>query len=176
MNHDLITILQERFEWNPYRHANITWEDVEKKLKNSEKLNILEQMESTGGEVDVVRFDSESHEYIFMDCSSESPIGRRSLCYDQQALDSRKENKPRDSVINMAISMWVSLLTEDEYKYLQSLEAIDQKTSSWIITPENIRKLGWALFCDRRYGTVFTYHNGADSYYAARGWRGSVRI
>ncbi len=176
MNQLFIQLLQERFENNPHRHPDIAWPEVEKKLEDSQKIHLLETMESTGGEVDVVDFDTETQEYIFMDCSRESPIGRRSLCYDQVALDARKENKPRDSVISMATSMGVSLLTEEEYRYLQSLEAVDLKTSSWIVTPESIRKLGWALFCDRRYDTVFTYHNGADSYYAARGWRGSVRI
>jgi hypothetical protein len=152
------------------------WADVEQKLSNRDKLSVLEIMESTGGEPDVVGYDTGTREYIFMDCSRESPAGRRSLCYDRVALDARKENKPKDSVIDMATSMWVSLLTEDEYRQLQSLESFDLKTSSWIVTPANVRKLGWALFCDRRYDMVFTYHNGADSYYAARWWRGSVRI
>ncbi len=176
MNQSFLHILQDRFENNPHRHPDIKWSEIEKKLQNSEKLTILEKMESTGGEVDVVGCDTETHEYIFMDCSQESPGGRRSLCYDQVALDTRKENKPSWSAHEMAKTMGISLLTEDEYRYLQSLEAVDLKTSSWINTPEDIRKLGWALFCDRRYNTVFTYHNGADSYYAARGWRGSVRI
>jgi len=142
MNPAFLHILRERFEKNPHRHPDIKWSEVEKKLQNSEKLTILEKMESTGGEVDVVDFDTETQEYIFMDCSRESPIGRRSLCYDQVALDARKENKPRDSVISMATSMGVSLLTEEEYRYLQSLEAVDLKTSSWIVTPESIRQLG----------------------------------
>lgn len=176
MNPAFIQLLRDRFEKNLHRHSDIKWSDVEKKLQHSEKLTILEKMESTGGEVDVVDFDTETQEYIFMDCARESPTGRRSLCYDQVALDARKENKPSWSAQSMADSLWVSILTEDEYRYLQSLESFDLKTSSWINTPANIRKLGWALFCDRRYDTAFTYHNGADSYYAARGWRGSVRI
>jgi hypothetical protein len=176
MNSDIIAILQERFEKHLHRHENVKWEDVEKRLRNSSKLSILEKMESTGGEPDIVDYNTETNEFIFMDCSRESPLSRRSLCYDQVALNARKENKPRDSVINMSNAIWTSLLTEDEYRHLQSLEEFDLKTSSWIATPLDIRKLWWALFCDRRYNTVFTYHNGADSYYSARGWRGSVRI
>ncbi|MBP9779260.1 DUF4256 domain-containing protein [Candidatus Gracilibacteria bacterium] len=176
MNTDFINTLRDRFEKHFHRHKDMSWGEVEKKIKNSAKLSILERMESTGGEVDVVGFDAETHEYIFMDCSRESPAVRRSLCYDQAALDARKENKPRDFVISMVNAIGATLLTEDDYRYLQSLEEFDLKTSSWIATPPDIRKLGGALFCDKRYDTIFTYHNGADSYYAARGWRGSVRI
>ncbi len=176
MNRTILQILQERFESNLHRHPSIKWSDVEKKLQNSKKLNILEKMEFTWWEPDIILYNTNTDEYIFVDCSPESPAGRRSLCYDQVALDGRKENKPKGNVKDMARSIGAELLTEDEYRYLQSLEAVDLKTSSWITTPESIRKLGWALFCDRRYNTVFTYHNGADSYYAARGWRWSVRI
>lgn len=176
MNTTFINILHNRFEENMHRHKGILWLDVAKNLEKSTKLSTLEQMESTGGGPDVVGYDEKAREYIFMDCSRESPLGRRSLCYDRLALDGRRENKPADSAVNMAVSMWASLLTGDEYKQLQSLEAFDLKTSSWIVTPDKVRKLGWALFCDRRYDTVFTYHNGAESYYAARWWRGSVKI
>lgn len=142
MNPSFLQVLQDRFENNPHRHPDIVWSDLEKKLQNSQKINILEKMESTGGEVDVVGFDTETQEYIFMDCSRESPAGRRSLCYDQVALDGRKENKPKGNVKDMARSIGAELLTEDDYRYLQSLEAVDLKTSSWITTPESIRKLG----------------------------------
>lgn len=145
-------------------------------LETSDKFTSLEQMEATGGEPDVVGYDTDTGKYIFMDCSPESPAGRRSLCYDRRALDARKENKPKNSVEDTVREMGVELLDEADYRYLQSLENLDLKTSSWIMTPEHIRKLGGALFCDRRYDTVFTYHNGADSYYAARGWRGKIHI
>lgn len=176
MNHSLIQILHDRFEQNMHRHAWISWSDILTHLEKSDILNTLEQMESTGGEPDVVGYDGASQQYIFMDCSPESPIGRRSLCYDTAALDARKENKPKNSIETMVALIWATLLSQDDYRYLQSLEKVDQKTSSWIATPESIRKLWWALFCDRRYDTVFTYHNSADSYYAARGWRGKVHI
>ncbi len=143
---------------------------------NSERLWSLNEMETTGGEPDVVGFDKKTGEYIFYDCSAESPKGRRSVCYDREALESRKEHKPKDSAMNMAAAMGIELLTEEQYRELQRFGALDAKTSSWIITPDNIRKLGGALFCDRRYDTVFVYHNGADSYYAARGFRGSLRV
>lgn len=176
MTQPIINILRERFEKNIHRHEWMLWSDVMGHLENSDKLTSLEQMEATGGEPDVVGHDSEHQKYIFMDCSPESPAGRRSLCYDRRALDARKENKPKNSVEDMAREIGVELIDESEYQYLQSLEKVDLKTSSWIVTPDNIRKLGWALFCDRRYDTVFTYHNWADSYYAARGWRGKVLI
>jgi hypothetical protein len=176
MTTPLFTLLEERFHKNMHRHQGIEWSQVREHLEKSDKISSLEAMESTGGEPDVVGYDTEKNRVIFMDCSAESPIGRRSLCYDRSALESRKEHTPSDSVIDMAKNMGITLLSEDEYRYLQSIESIDQKTSSWILTPVDIRKLGGAIFCDRRYNTVFTYHNGADSYYAARGWRGSVRI
>ena len=172
----LLSTLHDRFEKNMHRHIWILWSEVQKHLEKSEKIWTLEQMELTGGEPDVVGYDPEAQTYMFMDCSKESPLGRRSLCYDQKALDGRKENKPKWSVIEMSKTMWIELLTEEEYRHLQSIEAIDLKTSSWVATPEPIRKLGWAIFCDRRYDTIFTYHNGADSYYAARGWRGKISI
>lgn len=172
---DLLNILKTRFEKNSNRHNGLKWEDVQSKLEsNPEKLWSLNEMEKTGGEPDVVGF--EKGEFIFFDCSAESPAGRRSLCYDKEALDKRKENKPKDSVINLAKAMKIELLTEEEYRQLQQLGKFDLKTSSWIQTPADIRKLGGAVFCDRRYDTVFLYHNGADSYYAARGFRASVRV
>lgn len=172
----ILSTLQDRFEKNMHRHMWILWSEVQKHLEKSEKIRVLEQMELTGGEPDVVTYDLTTKKYIFMDCSPESPTGRRSLCYDKKALDARKENKPKGSVEDMAHTMGIQLLNENDYRYLQSLEKIDLKTSSWIHTPESVRALGGALFCDRRYDTVFTYPNGADSYYAARGWRGKVFI
>jgi len=173
----LLKTLQIRFEKNMKRHKGIEWEKVKARLEaNPEKLWSLNAMEETGGEPDVVGFDKKTGEYIFYDCSAESPKERRSLCYDHEALEKRKEHKPADSAVNMAADMGIELLTEEQYRELQQLGAFDLKTSSWIITPANIRKLGGALFCDRRYDTVFTYHNGADSYYAARGFRGSLKL
>lgn len=174
---ELLQTLKARFEKNMNRHKGIEWAKVQAKLEaNNEKLWSLNEMERTGGEPDVVGHDKKSGEYIFYDCSTESPKGRRSICYDREALEARKENKPEDSAINMAAAMGVELLTEEQYRALQKLGEFDLKTSSWIQTPADIRKLGGALFCDRRYNTVFLYHNGADSYYAARGFRGSVRV
>lgn len=174
---ELIEILKDRFEKNINRHNSIVWAKVNEKLEaNSEKLWSLNEMEITGGEPDVVAFDNETGEYIFYDCSVESPKGRRSFCYDHVALNARKENKPENSAMNMATQMGIELLTEQQYRELQQFGSFDNKTSSWIKTPEDIRKLGGAIFCDRRYNTVFVYHNGADSYYAARGFRGSLRI
>lgn len=176
---DLLKILKARFEKNQQRHAEINWEDVQNKLvadKSEEKLWSLNEMEQTGGEPDVVGFDANTGEYLFCDCSAESPKGRRSLCYDRAALDARKEYKPENSAIDLANSMGIELLNESEYRELQKLGTFDTKTSSWVKTPDEIRKLGGAVFCDRRYNTVFLYHNGADSYYAARGFRGKLRI
>ncbi|SMO32871.1 DUF4256 domain-containing protein [Solitalea koreensis] len=174
---ELLSVLKVRFEKNRSRHKEFEWADVQAKLEaNAGKLWSLNEMERTGGEPDVVGYDKNSDEYIFYDCSAESPKGRRSLCYDPEALESRKEYKPADSAVKMAEAMGVELLTEAQYKELQQLGEFDKKTSSWIITPTDIRKLGGAIFCDRRYNTVFTYHNGAESYYAARGFRGSLRI
>ena len=176
-NDDLISILKARFEKNMSRHKGLEWDKIEAKLKTKpEKLWSLNEMESTGGEPDVIGVDKKTGEYIFYDCSAETPKERRSLCYDRQALDSRKEHKPKNSALDMAAAMGIEILNEDEYRALQKLGKFDLKTSSWISTPADIRKLGGALFCDRRYETVFTYHNGAESYYAARGFRGSVRV
>lgn len=176
-NEDLITVLKRRFEENAQRHKGIKWDDVAKRLEGkSAKLKALRAMEETGGEPDVVEFDKETGEYVFFDCSAESPKGRRSVCFDPKALAERKEHKPKHSAAGMAKEMGVEILTEDEYRKLQKLGEFDLKTSSWVQTPENIRKLGGGLFCDRRYDTVFTYHNGAESYYAARGFRGSLRV
>lgn len=173
----LLEILKARFEANMKRHKGIEWANVEKKLKaHSTKLNSLSQMEETGGEPDIVGYDKKADEYVFYDCSAESPAGRRSLCYDREALEARKANKPKNSAIDMAAEMGIELLTEDEYRQLQELGEFDTKTSSWIKTPADIRKLGGALFCDRRYNQVFVFHNGADSYYSARGFRGSLRV
>lgn len=159
------------------RHPNIDWENVQTKLEaNPVKLWSLHEMERTEGEPDVVAYNHEMDTYTFMDCSPESPKGRRSICYDQEALDARKKNKPEDSAMNMAASMGIELLTEVEYRSLQQLGKFDLKTSSWVLTPPDIRKLGGAIFCDRRYETVFMYHNGADSYYGARGFRGSLTV
>ena len=174
---ELVAALKSRFEKNMNRHKGLEWAKIEAKLKaNSEKLWSLSEMERTGGEPDVIGFDKKTGEYIFFDCSAESPKERRSLCYDRAALDSRKEHKPKDSALDMAAGMGIELLNEEEYRALQKLGKFDLKTSSWIATPSDIRKLGGALFCDRRYDTVFTYHNGAESYYAARGFRGSLKV
>lgn len=173
----LIKILKERFEKYMEHHKGLEWTKVESKLDGQpEKLWSLHKMESTGGEPDVIGYDENSDEYIFGDCSDESPKGRRSFCYDQDALDSRKENKPKDSALNMASDMGIKVMTEDEYRDLQKLGKFDLKTSSWVLTPDSIRKLGGAIFCDRRYETVFVYHNGAESYYASRGFRGILRV
>jgi len=174
---ELLSVLQKRFEKNKTRHKGIEWAKVQSKLEaNPDKLWSLSQMETTGGEPDVVGHDKKTGEYIFFDCSPESPRDRRSLCYDHQALESRKEHKPADSAMQMASTMGIALLTEEQYRELQTLGAFDLKTSSWIKTTAEVRKLGGALFCDRRYDTVFLYHNGAESYYAARGFRGSLRV
>ncbi|MBK9096616.1 MAG: DUF4256 domain-containing protein [bacterium] len=174
---ELLKTLKARFEKNMTRHKGIEWTKVEAKLKKSnDKLWSLNEMERTGGEPDVVGFDKRTDEYIFYDCSAESPNGRRSLCYDAEALASRKENKPKDSAVNMANQMCIELLTEEQYRELQKLGTFDAKTSSWLKTPTEIRKLGGAIFCDRRYNKVFTYHNGAESYYAARGFRGVLKV
>jgi len=174
---DLIKILKDRFEKNIDRHPGLEWSEVQAKLEaNAEKLWSLHVMEATGGEPDVIEYDSNTAEYIFCDCSAESPKGRRSTCYDHDALESRKEHKPENSAVNMAIEMGIDLLTEEQYRKLQKLGKFDTKTSSWIKTPDSIRKLGGALFCDRRYDTVFTYHNGAESYYASRGFRGLLKV
>src|ERR1700754_683455 len=174
---ELLTALKARFEKNMNRHKGLDWAKVQAKLEgNTEKLWSLSEMESSGGEPDVVAFDKKTGEYIFYDCSAESPKGRRSVCYDRDALEARKENKPKDSALNMAATMGIELLSEEQYRELQRLGDFDLKTSSWIQTPSNIRKLGGARFCDRRYDTVFLYHNGGDSYYAARGFRGSLRV
>ena len=173
----LIKTLQARFENNRQRHQNLDWTAIQKKMEAlPEKLWSLNQMEETGGEPDVIGYDKKTDEYIFCDCSPESPAGRRSLCYDREALDSRKANKPKDSVVDMTIAMGITLLTEVQYLELQQLGHFDQKTSSWIETPKDIREKGGALFCDYRFGQVFVYHNGAESYYAARGFRGSLKI
>ena len=173
----LLKTLKARFEKNMNRHKGIEWAKVQAKLEaNSEKLYSLNEMEITGGEPDVVGHDKKTGEYIFYDCSAESPKERRSICYDHEALEKRKEHKPEDSAINMSADMGIEILTEEQYRELQQLGNFDTKTSSWIKTPTNIRKLGGALFCDRRYDTVFLYHNGAESYYAARGFRGSLRV
>jgi hypothetical protein len=173
----LLLTLKTRFEKHINRHQGLSWTELEKRLTaHADKLAVLEAMEASGGEPDVIGFDKNTGEYLFYDCSAESPSGRRSLCYDQAALDARKANKPKDSAMHMAATLGIELLTEDDYRTLQALGAFDLKTSSWILTPERIRALGGALFCDRRFDTVFTYHNGADSYYAARGFRGKLRV
>jgi len=173
----LFRTLRVRFEKNMNRHKGIEWVQVQARIEaNPEKLWSLDEMEITGGEPDVVGLDKKTDEYMFYDCSPESPKGRRSLCYDREALDARKEFKPGNSAVDMAAEMGIELLSEEEYRTLQELGKFDQKTSSWIKTPDKIRKLGGALFCDRRYDTVFVFHNGADSYYAARGFRGCVKI
>jgi len=174
---ELLGTLKTRFEKNMSRHKGLDWAKVESKLEaNPDKLWSLGEMERTGGEPDVVGQDKKSGEYIFYDCSAESPKGRRSLCYDREALDSRKEHKPENSAADLAAAMGIEILTEEQYRELQKLGSFDAKTSSWVKTPSNIRKLGGALFCDFRFDTVFVYHNGAESYYAARGFRGLVRV
>ncbi len=173
----LLQILQKRFEQNMHRHTGIDWVNVQARLKQqTDKLFSLSEMENTGGEPDVVAYDTESDAYTFYDCAAESPKGRRSICYDRAALNARKENKPKNSAMDMAAAMGIDILDEDAYRYLQTLGEFDTKTSSWIITPEPIRNLGGALFGDCRYKTVFIYHNGADSYYAARGFRGMLHL
>jgi hypothetical protein len=174
---ELLETLKTRFGKNMNRHKGLEWAKVKAKLEaNTEKLWSLNEMERTGGEPDVVGFDKKTGEYIFYDCSADSPKGRRSFCYDGEALKSRKEHKPKNNAIDMAAAMGIELLTEQEYRELQKLGEFDTKTSSWVKTPAAIRKLGGAIFCDRRYDTVFVYHNGAESYYAGRGFRGSVRV
>src|ERR1700690_87974 len=174
---ELLGALKARFEKNRNRHQGLEWAQVQAKLEaNAEKLWSLSEMERTGGEPDVVGHDKKTGEYIFYDCSVESPRDRRSLCYDREALDSRKEHKPKDNAADMAAAMGIELLTEEQYRELQKLGDFDTKTSSWVKTPSTVRKLGGALFCDRRFDTVFVYHNGAESYYAARAFRGSLRV
>jgi Protein of unknown function (DUF4256) len=174
---ELLRALKARFEKHMNRHKGLEWPTVQAKLEaNTQKLWSLNEMERTDGEPDVVDHDKKTGEYIFYDCSAESPRGRRSLCYDREALESRKEHKPEDNAIDMAAAMGIELLTEEQYRELQKLGNFDTKTSSWVKTPSAIRKLGGALFCDRRYDHVFVYHNGAESYYAARGFRGSLRV
>jgi hypothetical protein len=174
---ELLTTLKARFEKNMSRHKGVEWAKVQAKLEaNSEKLWSLNEMEATGGEPDVVAFNKKTGEYVFYDCSAESPKGRRSLCYDREALNARKEHKPKDSAIDMATAIGIELLSEEQYRELQKLGEFDLKTSSWVQTPSDIRKLGGALFCDRRYNQVFLYHNGADSYYGVRGFRASLKV
>lgn len=174
---ELLSSLQERFEKNMDRHKNLEWDKVYAKLEsNDDKLWSLYGMEQTGGEPDVVDYEEATDSYVFFDCAAESPSGRRSLCFDQQALDSRKKNKPENSAVSLATDMGIELLTEEQYHFLQKVGNFDTKTSSWVQTPADIRNLGGALFCDFRYGRVFTYHNGAESYYAARGFRGSLKV
>jgi hypothetical protein len=174
---ELLRALKVRFEKNTDRHKGLEWDKVQAKLEaNAEKLWSLNEMERTGGEPDVVGLDKKTGEYIFYDCSADSPKGRRSICYDGEALESRKEHKPKDSAVDMATTMGIELLTEEQYRELQKLGEFDTKTSSWVKTPSDVRKLGGALFCDRRFNTVFVYHNGAESYYAGRAFRGSLRV
>ena len=174
---ELIRTLKVRFEKNRNHHPGLEWANIQAKLEtSSEKLWSLYEMERTGGEPDVVGHDEKTGEYIFQDCSAESPIGRRSICYDREALDSRKEHKPENNALELAASMGIELLTEEQYRELQLLGNFDTKTSSWVKTPAEIRKLGGALFCDRRYNQVFVYHNGADSYYGVRGFRGTLKV
>lgn len=174
---ELLHKLKTRFENNMNRHKGIDWEKVQERIEaNQKNMWSLWEMERTGGEPDVINFDKKTGEYIFYDCSPESPKERRSLCYDRDALESRKEHKPKDNALDVAASIGIEILTETQYRELQKLGEFDMKTSSWIKTPPEIRKLGGALFCDRRYNTVFVYHNGAESYYAARGFRGSLRV
>lgn len=174
---ELLSALKTRFEKNMNRHEDLEWARVQEKLEaHPEKLWSLNEMEITSGEPDVVGYDLEKDEYIFYDCSAESPKGRRSVCYDLEALESRKKHKPENNALDMAADMGIELLTEEQYRELQSLGKFDMKTSSWVQTPAHIRKLGGAIFCDCRYDTVFVYHNGAESYYAARGFRGSLKV
>lgn len=174
---ELLSLLKTRFEKNMNRHPDMEWAAVQARLEaRAGKLRSLHEMERTGGEPDVVEYIHQTDEYVFYDCAAESPKGRRSVCYDHEALESRKEHKPKDSAVGMAAAIGIELLTEAQYRALQQLGAFDLKTSSWVSTPEPIRKLGGAIFCDRRYDTVFMYHNGAESYYAARGFRGSLKV
>jgi len=174
---ELLKVLEIRFEKNSSRHKSLIWDKVEEKLKaNPQKLWSLDEMERTEGEPDVIGYDEKTKEFLFADCSAESPKGRRSICYDHEALEKRKEHKPQNSAVNMAEEMGIEILNEEQYKELQKLGKFDAKTSSWILTPPEIRKLGGAIFSDFRYNTVFVYHNGADSYYAARGFRGLLRV
>ncbi|SET38950.1 Protein of unknown function [Oceanobacillus limi] len=174
---EILQLLKVRFAENKHRHKDLEWDKVQAKLEaNPEKLWSLNEMERTDGEPDVVAYDEEKGEFIFCDCSKESPKGRRSVCYDREALESRKKNKPENNAIDMATAMGIEILTEEQYRELQKLENVDRKTSSWIQTPSDIRELGGAIFCDYRYGKVFVYHNGAESYYSARGFRGSLRV
>lgn len=174
---ELLSLLKDRFEKNMKRHKGLQWEAIQEKLKSHpEKLWSLNEMEISGGEPDVIGIDKKTDEYVFCDCSPESPKGRRSICYDYEALQSRKEHKPKNNAIDLASSMGIEILSESEYRELQKLGEFDLKTSSWIKTPAEIRELGGALFCDRRYDTVFLYHNGAESYYAARGFRGKLKV
>jgi len=174
---ELLNTLKVRFEKNMNRHKGLDWSKVQTKLEaQAEKIGVLHEMEKTGGEPDVVGLDKKTGEYIFYDCAAESPKDRRSSCYDQEALDARKENKPKNNAVSMAKAMGIELLTEEEYRSLQTLGNFDMKTSSWVKTPSAIRALGGALFCDRRYDQVFLYHNGAESYYAARGFRGGLKV
>lgn len=173
----LFKVLKARFEKNGDRHKGLKWPDVQARLeKNTSSLWSLNEMESTGGEPDVIGYDKKAGQYIFCDCSPESPKERRSVCYDRQALNSRKEHKPKNSALDMANEMGIEILTEEQYRSLQTLGEFDVKTSSWVLTPPAVRKLGGAIFCDRRYDQVFTYHNGAESYYAARGFRGLLKV
>jgi hypothetical protein len=173
----LLQILKSRFDKNMHRHQGIAWNKVRAKIEgNSDALKSLHEMQLTGGEPDVIGRDSDAGSYTFCDCSAESPAGRRSLCYDREALESRKENKPNGSTVEKAAAMGIDLMTEEQYRELQKLGEFDTKTSSWVKTPSDVRALGGALFCDRRYGKVFVYHNGAQSYYAARGFRGTLRV
>ncbi|WP_099157220.1 DUF4256 domain-containing protein [Virgibacillus ndiopensis] len=174
---ELLRALHARFEKNMHRHEGLVWTKIQAKLEaNTENLWSLNEMERTGGEPDVVGHDKKTDKYIFYDCSAESPKGRRSVCYDRAALESRKKHKPENNAIDMATDMGIELLTEEQYRALQKLENFDKKTSSWVQTPPDIRELGGAIFCDFRYGHVFVYHNGAESYYGARGFRGSIRV
>lgn len=174
---ELLQVLKSRFEQNMHRHAGIAWAQVQAKLDgNPDALRSLQAMEATGGEPDVIRQEKDADHFTFCDCAADSPAGRRSTCYDAEARASRKENKPENSAVEMAAAMGIDLLTETQYRELQKLGEFDTKTSSWIRTPSDVRALGGALFCDRRYGKVFVYHNGAQSYYAARGFRGSIRV
>ena len=173
----MLSILKTRFLKNMHRHADLDWQKIQQKLEtNPKKLSILQKMEETAGEPDVVDFDQESGEYVFVDCAAESPKERRSFCYDRDALEKRKENKPKNNALDKAAEMGIEILSEEDYRYLQTVGSFDTKTSSWLETPENIRKLGGAIFGDFRYGTVFIYHNGAESYYAARGFRGKMKV
>lgn len=174
---ELLNTLKKRFEKNMNRHEKLDWSKIEEKLNsNPTKLWSLNEMEISGGEPDVVDYNEKTNEYLFFDCSPESPKGRRSFCYDREALDSRKEHKPQNDIITVATQMGIEVLTEEQYRFLQNLGEFDLKTSSWIKTPKEIRELGGAIFCDRRYNTVFVYHNGANSYYAARAFRGVLKV